>query len=483
MDYEHWARRFSEIGAALTEARSLETLLETILHELRDLTSSDAGSIYRVIEAGSEEKLQFENAQNDSIDLPTQRFTLEIDRTSLAGYCATEGKSLNINDVYEIDGQLPYSFSPDFDETFGYRTCSMLVVPLNNRHGEVKGVLQLINRKQDFDETIFDTEILSYDDELEQAVVSLSSQAAVAMERAELEESVEKMLESMVQTLVTALDRRDEITTGHSQRLTRYATELVKELDRTETEPFAAVSIENWEENLLYYSGLLHDIGKIAVPEDVLNKKNRLTDDRMEAIHNRFAYIEASGQGEEVIFLMETLREINESGYLPEKKQAFLDDLYNREFEELSGATSRWLTEEEYHHLSIEKGNLTLNEREQIQYHAEATHEILEGIEWTDELEQVPKLASMHHEKLDGSGYPRGLSDDEIPLLARVLCVVDIYEALTARDRPYKPAMSPEKARSILEEEAEAGHLDSDLVDLFFEANIHRILEESSPDL
>jgi len=473
MDYRQWARRFSQIGAALTEARSLDELLETILHELRDLTSSDAGSIYRVVEVDGVERLQFENAQNDSIDLPDQRFTLEIDRSSLAGYSACEAESLNIEDVYEIDGELPYSFSPAFDEETGYQTKSMLVVPLNNRHGEVKGVLQLINRKRDFSKSIFDTVILPFDDELEEAVVSLASQAAVAMERAELEDAVERMLESMVQTLVTALDRRDEITTGHSQRLTQYAMKLIKTVDEIEEGPYSAVSVDDWEENLLYYSGLLHDIGKIAVPEDVLNKKNRLTDDRIEAIQNRFAYIEASAQGENTTEIMETIREINESGYLSPEQEEFLEEIRQRGYQDLQGHDNQWLTDEEYHHLSIEKGNLTLQERQQIQYHARATHEILEGIEWTEDLERVPGLASMHHEKLDGSGYPRGLEADEIPLLARVLCVVDIYEALTARDRPYKPAMDPEKAREILEEEAQNGHLDPGLVDLFFDEEIH----------
>mgnify|MGYP006426473105 CR=1 FL=1 len=479
MDYRQWARRFSQIGAALTEARSLDELLETILRELRDLTSSDAGSIYRVIVVDGEEKLQFENAQNDTIELPDQRFTLEIDRTSLAGYSAYEAESLNIEDVYEIDSELPYSFSSGFDDETGYQTRSMLVVPLNNRHGEVKGILQLINRKQDFSKSIFDTEILPFDEELQQAVVSLASQAAVAMERAELEDSVERMLESMVQTLVTALDRRDEITTGHSQRLTQYAMKLIKKVDAIEEGAYSAVSVEEWEQNLLYYSGLLHDIGKIAVPEDVLNKENRLTDDRIEAIQNRFAYIEASGQGKNTSEIMETIREINESGYLEPKKKEFLKNLREQQYEDLHGHHKPWLNEEEYHHLSIEKGNLTVPERKKIQHHAHATYEILKGIEWTEDLKRVPRLASMHHEKLDGSGYPRGLESEEIPLLARVLCVVDIYEALTARDRPYKPAMDPETAREILEEEAENGHLDPELVDLFFGEEIHLSLDQA----
>lgn len=482
MDYRDWAHRFADIGAALTEARSLNELLETILTELRGLTSSDAGSIYRVIETGDGKQLRFESAQNDSIDLPDQRFTLPMDRSSIAGYCAVENEALNLSDVYDLPEDAPYSFSDDFDREHGYRTQSMLVVPLNNRHGETKGVLQLINRKADPSRPLGETEVRTYSDELQELITALSSQAAVAMERSELEESVETMLESMVQTLVTALDRRDEITTGHSRRLTRYAMEMVEAINESTMEPFKGVTIEDWEMNLLYYSGLLHDIGKIAVPESVLNKRNRLTDDRMEAIRNRLAYIDVIDEEADALSKFDRLSSINESGFLPDEKREWLESIRERTYEDPREGTRHWLTEEEFHHLSVKKGNLTPSEREQIQYHAEATHEILENIEWTQELERVPEIASMHHENLDGTGYPRGVEGEEIPLLARVLCVVDIFEALTARDRPYKPAMDPEKAYEILEEEAEAGHLDQNLVDLFYEQEIYELVGQDSLD-
>lgn len=480
MDYKNWAHRFADIGAALTEARSLNELLQTILTEIRVLTASDAGSIYRVIETETGRKLRFESAQNDTIDLPEQRFTLPLDRSSIAGYCAVENEALNLTDVYDLPDDTPYSFSDDFDREHGYRTQSMLVVPLNNRHGETKGVLQLINRKADESVPLEQTDVLTYSEDLLEMVTAFSSQAAVAMERSELEESVENMLESMVQTLVTALDRRDEITTGHSRRLTRYAMELVDAINESDEEPYRDVTVEDWEINLLYYSGLLHDIGKIAVAEDVLNKRNRLTDDRMDAIRNRLAYIEATGVDEDALDNFEKISAINESGYLPDEKREWLEDLKERTYEDPRKGTCYWLTDEEFHHLSIKQGNLTMNEREQIQYHAEATHEILESIEWTEQLQRVPEIASMHHEKLDGTGYPRGLEGEDIPLLARVLCVVDIFEALTARDRPYKPAMAPDKAREILEEEVEAGHLDENLVDLFFEEGIYELVGQDN---
>lgn len=482
INYERWLHHLSDVTVAMMEERSLSGLLSTILSEIRALTRSDAGSIYRVIQDEDPPYMVFEEAQNDSVSLPDQDFTLPLDRSSLAGYAALEGELLNIRDVYELPEERPYSFDPEFDDSVGYRTESMLIVPLKNREGVVRGVLQLINRKADPDCSVEETSVRPYPESIKEVVLPFSHQAAIAIERAELDESIQSMVESMIQTLVNALDKRDEITTGHSRRIAGYGYYLARTINDLDRNPWGNVTFNDREIRILLYSGLLHDIGKIAVPEDVLNKRNRLSDDRMDAIRYRLAYMEASDQIEDHETVFNRLQAINESGFLEEDAKSFLYDLRHRSFKTPSGTREPMLDEEEHTHLSIEKGNLTHEERDTIQYHAKATYEILSEVNWTENLTRVPELAASHHEKLDGSGYPWGKTDEDLGLMEKILAVVDVYEALTARDRPYRSAMEPEQARDILHEEADEGHLDREVVDVFFEENVHREDVESLPD-
>lgn len=482
IDYERWLHHLSDVTVAMMDERSLSGLLSTILSEIRALTHSDAGSIYRVLQNEDPPYMVFEEAQNDSVELPDQDFTLPLDRSSLAGYAALEGEVLNIPDVYELSEERPYSFDPEFDQSVGYRTQSMLIVPLKNREGIVRGVLQLINRKAEPDRSINETRVESYPESIKDVVLPFSHQAAIAIERAELDESIQSMVESMIQTLVNALDKRDEITTGHSRRIAGYGYYLARTISDLGREPWDDVDFSDREIRVLLYSGLLHDIGKIAVPEDVLNKKNRLSDDRMEAIRYRLAYMASTDQIEGHEALFERLQSINESGYLEEEDKSFLYDLRHRSFKTPSGIRKPVLDEQEHTHLSIKQGNLTDNERDTIQYHAKATYEILAEVSWTEDLTRVPELAASHHEKLDGTGYPWGKTEDDLTLMEKILAVVDVYEALTARDRPYRSAMEPEQARNILYEEADEGHLDRDVVEVFFDEEVHRKDVETLPD-
>ncbi len=475
MDYKQWAKQFAEIGAELGEKHTLSDLLFTILTEVRRLTSSDAGSIYRVVERDGEQYLKFELAQNDSMDLPVpENNLLDLNKKSLAGYVAVSGEILNIDNVYNMPGELPCSFDDSFDKKYGYRTKSVLVVPLRNRKREVKGALQLINRKKDFTLTCQGTEVIPYSSQMAELVPALASQAAVAMERAQLEESVQNMLESIIQTLVEATDRRDRVTSGHSRRLAGYATELAEKINEVDYFPWSGVKINEEQKKSIYYAGLLHDIGKLAVPESILNKINRVPAEKMEALRYRFYYLQSAGIIEDAGAIIKNLESINESPYVDGSKIEFLKELQQRRFIKPGGDEARMLTPEEYKHLSVQKGNLTAEERNIIESHALASHEILTGIEWTEELKSVPKIAGAHHEKINGNGYPRGLSGDEIPLSARILAVVDIFEALTAQDRPYKPPRSIEETRNILNAEAESGALDAALVDLFFQEKIYK---------
>ncbi|MFB6347513.1 MAG: GAF and HD-GYP domain-containing protein [bacterium] len=482
IDFERWLHHLSDVTLAMMNQRTLSELLSTILSEIRTLTRSDAGSIYRVLQDEDPPCIVFEESQNESIELPDQSFKLPLDRSSLAGYSAVEGEILNIPDVYELDESLPYSFDSGFDESVGYRTKSMLIVPLKNRDGIVRGVLQLINRKKDPDSFVSETPIEAYPESIKEVVMPFSTQAAIAIERAELDESIQSMVDSMIHTLVNALDKRDEITTGHSRRIAGYSYYLANAISDLEAEPWTDVTFDDEQIRILLYSGLLHDIGKIAVPESVLNKKNRLSDDRMEAIRYRLAYMESTDQLSDQESVFDRLQSINESGYLEEEEQSFLYDLRHRSFKTPAGTREPIINEYEHKHLSIKQGNLTSDERDSIEYHAKATFDILQEVDWTSELEDVPELAASHHEKLDGSGYPWGKTEDDLSLIARILAVVDVYEALTARDRPYRSAMEPEEAREILYEEAEMGHLDQSVVDAFFEEEIHLSDVEDLPD-
>jgi HD-GYP domain-containing protein (c-di-GMP phosphodiesterase class II) len=390
---------------------------------------------------------------------------------------------LNIDDVYQIGADRPYTFDREVDESLGYRTKSMLVLPLENREGTIRGVLQLINRKADPERSIEETEILSYPDELLEVVEPFSYQAAVALERAELDESIQSMIHSMIQALVNALDKRDKITTGHSRRVAAYGYHLARAVDRSDKTPWTDESFDSADMRRLYYAGLLHDIGKIAVPEDVLNKQNRLKDEEMETLYYRLAYFEEAGQLEEFEELYSRLCSINESGYLEEREAEFLDDLHDTAYHGPDGELQPVLEDREYRNLSVKRGNLTDDERNMIESHAKASFEILRDIDWTTELGDVPTLAASHHERLDGSGYPWGRTKDELSLIARILAVVDVYEALTARDRPYRSAMDHEQARDILLEEADAGNLDARLIELFLDEHCYECDVDTLPEL
>ena len=475
MDYKKWLLRTAEIGTVLTEKRDLEEILDTILTEARRLTASDAGSIYRVVEEGTDKYLKFELAQNDSIEIPeAKKKLLPVDTSSLAGYVAASGETLNIDDVYEDSGE-EWEFDSSVDDSLGYRTRSVLVVPLFNRLREIKGVMQLINRKEDFKKEFSQTEILSYPSEMAEVLTALASQAAVSMERATLEADIQHMMDSIIHTLVEATDRRDKVTSGHSQRLAGYALELARKVNAQEKPPWDTHQLSDKELVGLYYAGLLHDIGKLAVPESILNKENRLTEEQMKVIKYRYEYLEATDQLPEEIPGYDFLCRVNEADYVNDEMIDKLSKLQKIRFTGEDGETRLLLTKEEYENLSVRKGNLTEEERNIIEYHPEATRDILEEIQWTAGLEDVPRIAVSHHEKLDGSGYPEGLEGDDLPMETRILAVVDVYEALTAPDRAYTGPSSVEKAKTILQEEAKAGHVDEKLVELFFETDAHQV--------
>ena len=512
-------RELNRIGMALMSERDPERLLKLILTQARRLTVSDAGSLYLVEQnAEGREMLHFLRAQNDTIpNLPQPDFTLPLDSSSIAGYVAVHGEALTIDDVYQIPPDRPYSFNSGFDEKHGYRAKSQLVVPMKDHRDKVVGVLQLINRKRDPRAAIRDDEdaaaqVLSYGDRDVELVRSLAGQAAVSIENGRLYRDIENLFEGFIKAAVTAIDQRDPTTSGHSVRVATLTCDIAEVIDQASTGPFADVKFTHEQMKELRYAGLLHDFGKVGVREEVLVKSKKLPPVMLERIEARFDLIRRTVETEfhkqradylhehgragldefmagleeqhkadiaRVLRFQQAIRESNEPRILPEASSEILQEIAETTIGDFGGRQVPYITEEELHFLSIPKGSLDSDERKQIESHVTHTYNFLTQIPWTEDLSNVAEIAYGHHEKLDGTGYPRGVGKAEIRVQTRIMTVADIFDALTASDRPYKKALPPQRALEILEMEGRAGQLDADVVQLLLESQVYRrILEQ-----
>ena len=501
-------RELAGVGMALMTERDPDRLLRTILAKARQLTASDAGSLYLVEEdEDGERRLCFALFQNDSIDAPFEAFTLPLDTASMAGYAAVTGQTLRVSDAYDLPADAPYRLNRSFDERFGYRTCSMLVVPMVDHQGAIVGVLQLINHKRDPAARIDGPEaaarwVLPYRIRELELVQALAGQAAVSIENARLYRQVENLFESFVKAAVVAVDQRDPTTSGHSVRVATLTCDLAAALERGGRGPYAGVRFTREQMRELRYASLLHDFGKVGVREEVLVKPKKLPPLLMERVQARFAFIrrtlemehyraraQAAERGERLpdsahavararLAELERVRALvmdaNEPTLLPEQVAAELDELRGLTFTGPDGTPLPYLTEAELAYLRIPKGSLTDTERREIESHVEQTYRFLVQIPWTGELRNVAEIAYGHHEKLNGHGYPRGVDGAGIPPQTRMMTVADIFDALTASDRPYKRAVTAERAIGILRMEAGEGLLDADLVETMVESGVYR---------
>lgn len=502
----------TRIGAALGTERDLKSLLELILTQARRITSSDAGSLYLVEPAESgAPRLRFAFTQNYSKpNVPFVEFTIAVDRTSLAGYTATTGEPLVIDDAYFLPPDVEYSINRSFDERYGYRTKSMCVIPMKDHRDETIGVLQLINRKRTFDAVLADPpaverEVVPYSRRTVELVTALAGQAAVAIENSRLYEKIEKLFEKFVDAAVKAIEQRDPTTYGHSGRVAGYTVGLAEVVDKADTGPFRLVRFSREQLRELKYAGLLHDFGKVGVREQVLVKAKKLYPADLALIRQRHAFVrrslerdywrqraewlEQQGQRgyedllrkiesahrEELARLdrfLEVVLKSNEPSLLPEAHAADLSAFAAHRYTDLDGRDQPLLTPEEVRFLTIPKGSLDDTERREIESHVLHTFNFLNEIPWTPELSQIPAIARGHHEKLDGTGYPYRLRGDEIPVQTRMMTISDIFDALTAQDRPYKRAVPAERALDIMSQEVTAGQLDEGLFRLFVEARV-----------
>lgn len=500
LKYRKQKHQLIELSTALSKHNDLDTLLALILEKSCDIMNADAGSIYIREREGPgrpfTDKLRFKVSFNYSIEFKaSEEFTIDINKNRIAGYVAATGENLNIRDVYKLDDSVPYKFSKDFDERFNYRIKSMLTVQLKNIEGEVVGVLQLLNKKKDPSIKLSSPDVVlktvvdfSYTDEV--FLQSIGALAAVSIERTQLYESIEHIFEGFLSSSIAAIDERDRVTSGHSRRVMGYVMAFIEAANKCASGIFKEVSFSNDRKRQFKFAALLHDIGKIGVPEGLLTKEHHLSKGEFAAVLSRFDTIRfqllSKKSGKKLHWLsLEELEEdrlllerINKSGFLSDEEFKQLLTLKEKYFINSYGKKVPLLTEEEFEALAVKKGNLTESEREIINSHAVSSQRILSKIAWTPELERIPDIAAHHHERLDGTGYPHGLKKGELCLEDKILSVVDIYDAIVAQDRPYKPAMPPSKAIDILRSEAKAGHIDSDIVEFFITNNIYKIFSD-----
>jgi HD-GYP domain-containing protein (c-di-GMP phosphodiesterase class II) len=504
----------NNIGVALSAQRDINKLLELILAKSRAITASDAGTLYLVVrgkdqDAQAGDRLEFVLAQNESVPVSFEKRTVPLDDTSIAGYVALSGHIVNVADAYQLPPGTPYTISRSWDERSGYRTKSMLVVPMRDHQGTVIGVVQLINKKREA-KTILrpvalaEEAVVPFTSVDEELVSSLASQAAVAFENTRLIQDIRNLFDSFVQASVTAIESRDPTTSGHSGRVATLTVALAEKVDALDGPPFRDVTFTRDQLQEIKYASLLHDFGKVGVREKVLIKGKKLYVGELLLLRQRFSYIKRTLEAEhlrakldqvmaaqaspellsqmdrahekgleEIEQILRMILQANEPSILEEESFRALMDLPNRTYTDGEGNRQPFLSMDEVAALSIRKGSLSEKERREIESHVSHTFKFLSQIPWTGEFRRVPEIAYAHHEKMDGTGYPRKLAAAEIPVQSRMMTISDIFDALVAWDRPYKKSVPVERALDILRDEARSGKLDMQLLDVFVDAKVY----------
>jgi HD-GYP domain-containing protein (c-di-GMP phosphodiesterase class II) len=513
----------NDIGMALSTEKDLGALLDMIVSKSRQMTRADAGSLY-LVEADpnvpedphnyfANKKMRFQVAQNDSRNVPFKSFVVDISKKSVYGYVALTQEHLNFKDVYFLDKNAEYSWGGrEFDAITKYRTMSMLTVPMVNYRGETIGVLQLMNRKVDASMKLgepetFGQHVLPFTEHDVRMARSIASQASIAIQNTQLVNSIRTLFDGFIAASVKAIESRDPTTSGHSQRVATLTVALAEQVDRSDHPRFKDEHFTREQLQEIRYASLLHDFGKIGVREHVLVKAKKLYPEEMQHLLDRFELIRTTvalgharrqveslqkprgkkRDGEVIVAesdlqrelkkveeLLAFIKQCNEPTVLAQGGFERLSDIAKQSFRTLDGVEMPFLLDKELVSLSVPKGSLNENDRKEIESHVTHTYKFLTTIPWTADLRNVPDIAYGHHEKLDGSGYPNRLKADEILIQSKMMTIADIYDALTALDRPYKKALPPERALNILLEEAKSGHIDPDLLDIFIKAELYK---------
>ena len=481
------------IGVALSKERDINRLLEAILIAAKDIANADGGTLYRMTD---EQALRFEIMRNDSlgiamggtsgVDIPFYPVNLfdkdgKAINSMVAAYAVHHDCSVNIADAYSEAG-FDFSGTKNFDKKTGYRSISFLTVPMKNHEEEIIGVLQLINAK---DRNT--GKVVAFSDDDQRLAESLASQAAIALTNRLLINHLETLFESFIQLINAAIDDKSPYTGGHCERVPTLTMMLAEAVSNCKSGPLSNFSMSDSDRYELKIAGLLHDCGKVTTPVHVVDKATKLQTiyDRIDLVDTRFEIVRRDAQ----------LAMLTGAASEPVTRSLMKDIEGDREFlhraniggetmsdEDIarvraiagryrwcdsSGKTVDFLTAEEVENLTIRAGTLTAAERQIINHHIEVTIQMLESLPWPKHLRHVPEYAGGHHERMDGKGYPRGLTREQMSVQARCMGIADIFEALTAKDRPYKKGKTLTESLTILGKFKLNGHIDPDLFDVF----------------
>jgi HD-GYP domain-containing protein (c-di-GMP phosphodiesterase class II) len=506
-------RELTQIGIKLSAERDIEKLQQFILKTLRQLTNADGASLWekeKTVGDDGQQKLALRASQNGSIDQNTyQAFKVPVDEKSVVGYTVTNDMSQIYDDAYNPPPGKPQG-GKGFDAQYGYRTKSMLTVPMRDHRNEVVGAVQLINAKRNFETKLtianVPDEVVSFRTEDLEMIESIASQAAVAIDRQTQLDLNQAAFDGFVKASVAAIELRDPATRGHSQNVEKLTTSLALAVTDIAVGKYKDMRLNEDQLKELHYASLLHDFGKVGVRERILIKARKLFPYQLEWIQSRFESIERSVQVKYATEKLDAMRRgqaspavladidrrldeelaqfanwvqgivaANEPSVLPEDKASMLEVLSEQTYVDMAGVEHTMLDPQEFRFLSIRKGTLDDEERREIESHVTHSWEFLSEIKWPPLMTGIPAIAYGHHEKLDGSGYPRGLRGDDIPPQVRMMTISDIYDALTAHDRQYKAAVPVTKALDILTNEAGEGKLDRDLLDIFITKRVYDV--------
>ena len=496
--------RLSEIGMALSTEKNTDRLFEMILEEAKNITQADGRTLYSINEDGN---LDFEILRNDSmntimggtsgVEIPYYPVHLWLDdktpnQKNVSAYVALSGKTVNIKDAYQEEG-FDFEGTKNFDKKSGYHSKSFLTVPLKNHESEIIGVMQLINAKND------KGEVISFSSEMQEQVESLASQGAVALTNKRLVEELKTLFEAFIKLIATAIDKKSEYTGGHCERVPVITMMLADAVSKVKKGRYADFSMTDEERYELYIAAWLHDCGKVATPPHVVDKGTKLETifDRIELIKTRMELLKRDA---EIAFLrrqlngvvekeydakyFESIKQIDENiqfieqcnvggEYMEEALQNRIKTIGSTQIT-INNKTQNLLTEDEISNLNIAKGTLTPEEREIINDHIAITIEMLEQLPYQKNLRNVPEFAGGHHEKLDGTGYPKGLNESQMSTQAKIMAIADIYEALTAADRPYKDGKKLSQAMRIMGFMKNDYHIDEDLFEIFVTSGVYK---------
>jgi HD-GYP domain-containing protein (c-di-GMP phosphodiesterase class II) len=513
--------QLNEIGSALSQEKNIDHLLEKILLAAKTITRAAGGTLYALEPSDEGPRLRFAIMRNEALGIamggttgnPIPFYPVHLygkdgkpNNQMVAAYAALTGKTVNISDAYTEEG-FDFSGTRNFDKKTGYRSKAFLTVPMRNHEGEIIGVLQLINRVDPGTD-----DIASFGPSDQRLAESLASQAAIALTNRQLINQLEVLFESFIALINAAIDEKSPYTGGHCQRVPALTMMLAEAVNQTNDGPLREFTMSEKDRYELKIAGLLHDCGKVTTPVHVVDKATKLETifDRISLVDTRFEVLKRDVEIEALKRKLEILRRPAVSAAAVQEGLAAIDqesrkslggiesdreflrhanvggEVMSTEAQErvsrigtgrrwvdVSGNTADFLTPDEIKNLTIARGTLTREERETINHHIVATIKMLEALPWPTHLRNVPEYAGGHHERMDGKGYPRGLKRDQMSVQARVMGIADIFEALTAKDRPYKPGKTLSESLRILGNFKLNGHIDPDLFDIFVRKKVY----------